>query len=59
MVLYNTFKKMQYHFQNICTKISHNVPCIRRFASPNEQNRKVLQGWQTVGGGWRGSLQAT
>jgi len=37
-------------------QIAHNILGIRRFANPNKQNRKVLQGLQTVGGVLRGSL---
>jgi len=28
--------------------MSFNVLAKRRFDSPNEQNRRVLQGWQTL-----------
>jgi hypothetical protein len=41
-------------FRKILFGISHNVPGIRRFASPNKQT-EGLQGLQTVGGVLRGN----
>ena len=44
-----------YIFTKLSSGIAHNVTGIRRFVSPYKGLRSKSQGWQTVGGGWRGS----